>query len=80
MNYRDTLCLMCKLSDETMDDFVNCSAHGNNTCETRWSDIFENDIDEQNKIAIEIKRRQSIRKFKIDKAGRQLHNLAPMLQ
>ena len=59
---------------------MNCSSYGNNTCETRWNAIFENDPDEQNKITIEIKRRQLIRKFKIDKAGLPLHDLAPMLQ
>ena len=56
-NYRDTSCVMCKLSDDTMDNFVNCSAYGNNTCESRWSAIFENDTDEQNKVAIEIKKK-----------------------
>ena len=79
-NYRDTICVMCKLSKETMNHFMNCTAYGNETCDIRWKDIFENDTDVQNKIAIEIKRRQVLRKFEIDKAGLPLHNLAPMLQ
>ena len=62
-----TLCVMCKLSEETMDHFMNCTAYGNETCDIRWKDIFENDTDVQHKIAIEIKRRQVLRKLEIDK-------------
>ena len=68
-NYRDTLFVMCKLSEETMDHFMNCTAYGNETCDIRWKDIFENDTDVQNKIAIEIKRRQVLRKLEIDKVA-----------
>ena len=63
-----------------MDHFMNFSSYGNDTCETTWNAIFENDTYEQKKIAIKIKRRHLIRKLKIDEAGLPLHNLAPMLQ
>ena len=51
-----------------------------NTCEIDWKNIFKNNPDEQNKIAIEIKRRQFLRKYKLYKAGLPVHNMAPMLQ
>ena len=51
-----------------------------NTCEIDWKNIFENNPDEQNEIAIEIKRRQILRKSRLDKAGLPFHNMAPTLQ
>ena len=51
-----------------------------NTCEIDWKHIYENNPDEQNEIAIEIKRRQFLRKSRLDKAGLPVHNMAPMLQ
>ena len=51
-----------------------------NTCEIDWKHIYENNPNEQNEIAIEIKRRQFLRKSRLDKAGLPVHNMAPMLQ
>ena len=39
-----------------MDNFMNFSSYGNDTCETTWNAIFDNDTYEQKKIAIEIKK------------------------
>ena len=51
-NYRDTLSVMCKLSDETVDHLMNCSAYGNKTYETIWSAIFESNTDQQTQKTI----------------------------
>ena len=45
-----------------------------------WTNIFENYPDEQNSIAIEIRRQYSIRKLKMDEVGLPPLNLAPLLQ
>ena len=70
---------MCEKSDENFDNFMECEANGNNHLKVHWNKIFENDPEEQNEIAIEIKRRKHLRKCKLDEAGLLLH-LAPLLQ
>lgn len=77
-NYHDTLCVMCALEDENIEHFMTCGLYGNKI-EIPWTDIFENDSDTQCLIAIEIKRRQHMRKNKIEEVGLP-HNLAPLLQ
>ena len=71
---------MCDMLEENMDHFMSCLTYGNASCEVNWKEIFENDPDKQNKIALEIKRRHYIRKSKLDKAGLPSNHLAPMLQ
>ena len=78
-NYSDKLCVMCKMSEENIDHFMNCQTYGNSPSKIDWKDIFENDPDEQNTIAIEVKRRQKIRKQKLEEVGLP-SNLAPLLQ
>ena len=77
-NYHDTLCVMCALEDENIEHFMTCGLYGNKI-EIPWTDIFENDSDTQFLIAIEIKRRQHMRKNKIEEVGLP-HNVAPLLR
>ena len=70
---------MCEMSVENFDHFMSCKVYGNDHLKVHWNKIFENDPEEQNEIAIEIKRRQYLRKCKQDEAGLPLH-LAPLLQ
>ena len=60
-NYHDTLCVMCALEDENIEHFMTCELYGNKI-EIPLTDIFENYSDRQCLIAIEIKRRQHMRK------------------
>ena len=77
--YNDINCVMCEMSVENFDHFMSCKAYGNDHLKVHWNKIFENEPEEQNEIAIEIKRRQYMRKCKQDEAGLPLH-LAPLLQ
>ena len=79
-NYRDKLCVMCKLEDENMENFMNCTSYGKRPPEISWINIYENDPDEQSLIAIEIRRRYAIRKLKLNEVGLPQLNLAPLLQ
>ena len=56
-NYSETLCVMCNLLEENMDHFMHGSAYGENPCEINWKNIFENNPDEQNEIAMDIKKK-----------------------
>ena len=56
-NYSETLCVMCNLLEKNMDHFMHGSAYGENPCEINWKNIFENNPDEQNEIAMEIKKK-----------------------
>ena len=58
---------------------MSCKAYGNKHMKVPWKQIFENDPEEQTEIAIEMKRRQHLRKCKIYKAGLP-PNVAPLLQ
>ena len=77
--YTDNMCVMCNMLEENMDHFMSCLAYGKSRNEITWKDIFENDPEKQHLIALEIKRRDYIRKSKLDKAGLPSQNLAPML-
>ena len=78
-NYKDKLCVMCKLWEENFKHFMTCSAYGNNPLVIHWSEIFGNDADKQVTIAKDIKRRQFLRKRKQEEVGLP-PTLAPMLQ
>ena len=77
--YNDLNCVMCEKAVENFDHFMSCEAYGNNHMKVHWNKIFENDPEEQNEIAIEIQRRQHLRKRKEYEAGLPLQ-LAPLLQ
>ena len=77
--YSDVNCVMCEMLEENLNHFMSCQAYGNNPLTVYWKQIFENHPEEQNEIALEVKRRQNIRKCKLDKAGLP-PNLAPLLQ
>ena len=79
-NYRDKLCVICKLEDESMDNFMNCTSYVKRPPEISWINIYENDPDEQSLIAMEVRRRYTIRKLKINEVGLPPLNLAPLLQ
>ena len=70
---------MCEKAVENFGHFMSCEAYGNNHMKVHWNKIFENDPEEQNEIAIEIQRRQHLRKRKEYEAGLPLQ-LAPLLQ
>ena len=61
-NYRDKLCVMCKLEDESMEHFMNCTSYGKRPIEISLINIYENYPNEQSLTAKEIKRRYRIRK------------------
>ena len=77
--YSDLICVMCEMTEETLEHFMSCEAYGNKHRKVPWKQILENDPEEQTETAIEMKRRQHLRKCKIDKAGLP-PNVAPLLQ
>ena len=77
--YTDSMCVMCNMLEENMDHFMSCLAYGKSRNDINWKYIFENDLEKQHFIVLEIKRRDYIRKYKLDKAGLPSQNLAPML-
>ena len=79
-SYRDKSCVMCQKEDEDMNHFMSCIAYGKVPFEMNWTNIFENDPDEQCLIAMEVRRRYTIRQLKINEVGLPLLNLAPLLQ
>jgi hypothetical protein len=79
-SYRDKSCVMCQTEDEDMNHFMKCSAYGKGPFEMNWTNIYENDPDEQNLIAVEVRRRYSIRQLKVNEVGLPPLNLAPLLQ
>ena len=54
---------MCEMSEENFYHFMSCQAYGKNPLTVCWKQMFENDPEEQNNIALEVKRRQSIRRL-----------------
>ena len=77
--YENQLCVMCENCDENIEHFMSCSLYGQSDLENHWSEINGDDFEIQNSIAREIRRRQDIRKLKLEEVGLpQL--LAPLLQ
>ena len=65
--------------EENIEDFLFCESYKKTSWEIDWKEIFGNNVKNQNTVAIEVKRRQFIRKKKLDKVGRPTI-LAPLLQ
>ena len=78
-NYENTLCVMCKLWEENFQHFMTCSSYGNNPLQIHWSNMFENNMEDQVILAKDIKRRQFLRKRKQEEDSLP-PILAPMLQ
>ena len=79
-NYSEKLCVMCQEENEDMEHFMNCSSYGKTPLGNNWTNMYENDPDEQKIIAQEIKSRYSLRKLKLHEVGLPQKNLAPLLQ
>ena len=70
---------MCEMLEENIEHFMSCEAYGKTSWEIDWKEIFGNNVQNQNTVAKEVKRRQFIRKKKLDEVGLPLL-LAPLLQ
>ena len=70
--------VMCDLCEESFQHFMSCLSYGNYDIDLNWKDIFEDDPEKQNIIAIEVNRRKQLRKTKLE-VGLP-HQVAPLLQ
>ena len=70
---------MCEMSGETIDNFLTCRAYGKITLKIDWKEIFLDNVENQITVAKEVKRRQYVRKKKLDEVGLPLL-MAPLLQ
>ena len=70
---------MCGKYEENIEHFMTCRAYGKVSLEINWREIYGNNVLNQVQVAKEIKRRQFIRKRKLDEVGLPLP-LAPLLQ
>ena len=48
---------MCAQHEENIEHFMNCRANGKVSCETNWTEIYGNNVENQVKVAKEIKER-----------------------
>ena len=55
---------MCDSYEETFPHFRSCLSYGNPFIELDWQDIFGDDPEKQNTMAVEVNRRENIRKKK----------------
>ena len=55
--------VVCQVLEESFEYFMNCTAYGKSSCETNLTEIFGNDVHQQNIIAKEIKTKQRLRKI-----------------
>ena len=76
--YKDKLCVMCGECEKDFEHFMSCALYGYTTQENDWKDIYGEDSEKQYSIALEVKRRNTLRNSKIE-AGLP-HLLAPLLQ
>ena len=60
---------MCEMLEENIEHFMSCESYGKTSWEIDWKEIFGSNVKNQNTVAKEIKRRQFIRKKKLDKVG-----------
>ena len=60
---------MCENFDENIEHFMSCSFYGPVYLENNWTEIYGDDYEKQNSIAKEIRRRQRIRKNKLEEVG-----------
>ena len=63
--YENLTCFMCDSCEETFPHFMSCLSYGKSCIELDWKDIFDDDPEKQNTIAVEVNRRKNIRKTKI---------------
>ena len=77
--YESDKCVMCDLIPKHLDHFMSCKEYGHGKLTIDWKEIFLDDVNNQNKIAKEVKRRLFIRKTKLEKVGLPT-NVAPLLQ
>ena len=70
---------MCELLEETIEQFMTCRTYGKTSWEIDWKLIYLNSVENLNSFAKEVKRRQFIRKKKLDKVGRP-PNMVSVLQ
>ena len=70
---------MCKLSEETIDNFMSCPAYGETSLEKDGKIIYGNDTESQFEIATEIRKRHTLQISKLEEVGLP-HNMAPLLQ
>ena len=70
---------MCNLDTENIEHFMKCKEYGIGILNIDLKEIYENNVENQNQVAKEVKRRLFLRKAKLDKVGLPA-NMAPMLQ
>ena len=69
---------MCDLCEESFQHFMSCLSYGHYDLDLNWKEIYEDDPEKQNMIAIEENRRKQIGKTKLE-VGLP-HQVAPLLQ
>ena len=67
--YENTLCVMCEMLEETIEHFMTCKTYGKTSWEIDWKLIFLDNVENQNTVAKEVKRRQYIRKKKLEEVS-----------
>ena len=70
--HENNLCVGCELKTETMTHFMQCSAYSVENRSTQmidWKSIYENNMDKQLEVAIEVERRFKIRETLLEEAG-----------
>ena len=77
--YYNLTCFMCDSCEETFQHFTCCLSYGKPILEIDWREIFGDYPEKQNTIALEVNRRNKIRKSKIQEVGLP-PQLAPLLQ
>ena len=60
-NYKNKLCVMCSVSEESFEHFTSCNTYGKVPCIIGWKEIFLNYVENQLIVAKEVKRRQYLR-------------------
>ena len=65
---------MCDLFGGRFQHFMSCPSYSNIFLDLNWIDIYEDDLEKQNIIAVEVYRRKQIQKTKLP------HQLASLLQ
>ena len=78
-NYENKLCVMCSMSEESFEHSMSCKTYGKVSCEIGWKEIFLNNVENQILVAKEVKRRQYLRKKRIEEVGLP-PIMAPLLQ
>ena len=77
--YENTLCVMCEMLEETIEHIMTCKTYGKISWANDWRLIYLDNVENQNSVAKEVKRRQFIKKKKLDEVGLP-PTMAPLLQ